>query len=51
MIRTIMSRRMGWAGHVALMLEKRDAYRIPAGKPEGMRPLRKQRCRLVDNGS
>jgi hypothetical protein len=30
----ITSRRMRWAGHVALMGEKRNAYRIYVGKPE-----------------
>jgi hypothetical protein len=32
-IRTIRSRRMGWAGQVAQMREKRNAYRILVGKP------------------
>jgi hypothetical protein len=30
---------MRWEGHVALMGEKRNAYRILLGKPEGKRPL------------
>jgi hypothetical protein len=34
-IRIIKSRRMRWAGHVARMGEKRNAYRILVGKPEG----------------
>jgi hypothetical protein len=34
-IRIIESRRMRWAGHVARMGEKRNAYRLLAGKPEG----------------
>jgi hypothetical protein len=34
-----ISRRMRWAGHVASMEEKRNAYRILVGKPEGRRPL------------
>jgi hypothetical protein len=29
--------------------EKRNAYRILVGKPEGKRPLGKQRRRWVDN--
>jgi hypothetical protein len=37
----IKSRRMRWAGHVARMEEKRTAYRILVGKPEGKRPLGK----------
>jgi hypothetical protein len=35
----IRSRRMRWAGHVARMREKRNAYRLLVGKPEGKRPL------------
>jgi hypothetical protein len=38
-IRMIKSRRIRWARHVARMGEKRNAYRILAGKPEGKRPL------------
>jgi hypothetical protein len=38
-IRIIKSRRMRWPGHVARMEEKRNAYRILVGKPEGERPL------------
>jgi hypothetical protein len=34
-IRIIKSRRMRWAGHVAKMKEKRNAYRSLVGKPEG----------------
>jgi hypothetical protein len=33
------SRRMGWAWHVARMGEKRIAYRLFLGRPEGERPL------------
>jgi hypothetical protein len=29
--------------------EKRNAYRILVGKPEGKRPLGRTRCRSVDN--
>jgi hypothetical protein len=35
----IKSRKMRWAGHVARMEAKRNAYRILVGKPEGKRPL------------
>ena len=38
-IRVIKARRMRWAGHVAWMGERRGAYRILVGKPEGKRPL------------
>jgi hypothetical protein len=31
------------------MGEKRNVYRILVGKPEGKRPLRRRRCRWVDN--
>jgi hypothetical protein len=33
------SRRMRWVGHVAYMGERRDAYRVLVGKPEGKRFL------------
>jgi hypothetical protein len=45
----IKSRRMGWAGHVARMGEKRNACRILVRKPEGKRPLGRPRRRWVDN--
>jgi hypothetical protein len=48
-IRIIKSRRMKWAGNVARMGERRNAYRLLEGKPEGKRPLGKPRCRWVDN--
>jgi hypothetical protein len=48
-IRIIKSRRMRWAGHVARMEEKRNVYRLLAGKPEGKRPLGRPRRRLRDN--
>jgi hypothetical protein len=31
--------RRRWAGHVARLGEKRNAYRLLMGKPEGKRPL------------
>jgi hypothetical protein len=37
-----------WAGHVARMAEKRNAYRILVGNPEGKRPLGRPRRRWVD---
>jgi hypothetical protein len=48
-IRMIKSRRMRWVGHVARMRERRNAYRILVGKPEGRRPLGRPRRRWVDN--
>jgi hypothetical protein len=48
-IRIIEARRMRWAGHVARMGEKRNAYRLLVGKPVGRRPLRRPRCRWLDN--
>ena len=38
-VRTITSRRMRWAGHVALMGERRGVYRVLVGKPEGKSQL------------
>jgi hypothetical protein len=48
-IRMIKSRKMRWEPHVARMGEKRNAYRILVGKPEGKRPLGRPRRRWVDN--
>jgi hypothetical protein len=48
-IRIIKSRRMRWAGHVAQMGEKRNAYRLLVGKPEGRRPLGRPTRRWVDD--
>jgi hypothetical protein len=47
--RIIKSRRMRWAGHVAQMGAKRNAYRILVGKPEGKIPLGRLRHRWVNN--
>jgi hypothetical protein len=38
-IRMIKSKRIGWAGYVARMGEKRNVYRLLAGRSEGERPL------------
>jgi hypothetical protein len=48
-IRMIRSRRMRWAGHVARMWVKRNAYRLLVGKPDGKRPLGRPKHRWVDN--
>jgi hypothetical protein len=44
-IRVIKSRRIRWAGHVARIEQKRGAYRVSLGKPEGKRPLVRPRSR------
>jgi hypothetical protein len=48
-IRVIKSRRMRRVGHLARTEEKRKAYRLLVGKPEGKRPLERPRRRWVDN--
>ncbi|KAJ4451496.1 hypothetical protein ANN_02959 [Periplaneta americana] len=48
-IRNIKSRRLRWAGHVALMGGSRNAYRVLVGRPEGKRPLGRPRRRWEDN--
>jgi hypothetical protein len=48
-IRIINSRRMRWAGHVAGMGEKRNAYRLLVGKLEGKKPLGRPRRRWIAN--
>jgi len=40
---------MRWAGHVACMGEKRGAYRVLVGKPEGNRSLGRPRHKWEDN--
>jgi transposase len=40
---------MRWAGHVARLGEKWNAYRVLVGKLEEKRPLGKPRRRRVDN--
>jgi hypothetical protein len=45
-IRMIKWRR---GGHVARMVETRNAYRFLVGKPEGKRPLWRPRCVWVNN--
>jgi hypothetical protein len=48
-IRIVKARRMRWAGHVTRMGEKRNAYRLLVGKPEGRKPLGRPRRRWLDN--
>jgi hypothetical protein len=40
---------MRWAGHVALMCERRGVYRVLVGKPEGKGPLGRARRRWENN--
>ena len=48
-IRSLKSRRLRWAGHVARMKLSRNAFRVLVGKPEGKRPLGRPRRRWEDN--
>jgi hypothetical protein len=48
-IRMITSKRMRWEGHVARKGEKRNAYRILVGKPEGKRLVGRPRLRWGNN--
>jgi hypothetical protein len=46
-IRIMKARRMRWAGHVARIRDKRNAYRLLVGKPEGRRRLERSRHRWL----
>ena len=48
-VRVIKWRRMRWAGHVALMGERRGVCSVLVVNPEGKRPLGRPRCRWEDN--
>jgi hypothetical protein len=48
-IKKIKQTRMRWAGHVALIGDKSNAYRLFVAKPAGKRPLGRTRRRWVDN--
>jgi hypothetical protein len=48
-IRMMKSRRMRWTMYAAHMGEKRNAYEILLGKPEGKRPLGRPRRRWMGN--
>ena len=48
-IRSLKSRRLRWAGHVARMEQSRNAYRVLVGKSEGKRSLEWPRRRWEDN--
>ena len=41
--RSLKSRRLRWAGHVARMEQSRNEYIVLVGKPEGKRPLGRPR--------
>jgi hypothetical protein len=51
-IRMIKSRRMRWAGHVARMRAKNNAYSVLVEKPKRRRPLGRPRHRreIILNG-
>ena len=40
---------MRWAGHVTCMGERKGAYKVPMGKPEGKRPAGRPRHRCEYN--
>jgi hypothetical protein len=46
-IRIFKSRKMRLVGHVAQIGEKRNAYRLLVGKPEGTRSLGRPSCRWI----
>jgi len=48
-VRVVKSRRMRWAGHVALVGQWRGVYRVLVGKSERKRPLGRPRRRWKDN--
>jgi hypothetical protein len=45
----IKSRRVRWVGHVKYLGEKRNAYRVSVGKPEGKILLGRPRHTWEDN--
>jgi hypothetical protein len=48
-IRIMKARRMRWEGRVARIGDKRNAYRLLVGKPEGRRSLGRPRRRWMGN--
>jgi hypothetical protein len=48
-IRNVKSRRMRWAGHVALMGRKGNMYKLLVGKLEGKETTRKTKMWWLDN--
>jgi hypothetical protein len=49
-IRMIKSRSRQWAGHVTRIEEKRNAYRLMVGKPEGKESLERPVDNKIDPG-
>jgi hypothetical protein len=45
----IKSIKMRWAGHIARIWEKGNAYRMFVRKPDCNRPLGRPKCRWVNN--
>ena len=48
-IRSLKSRRLRWAGHLARMDQSWNTYRVLVGKSQGKRPLGRPRRRWEDN--
>ena len=48
-MRVVKSRRMRWAGYMALMVEDTGVHRVLVRKPEGKRPLGRPRRECDDN--
>jgi hypothetical protein len=48
-IRVIKPRRMGWAGHVVRMGDRRGAYGVLVGRPDGKRAFGRRGRRWEDN--
>ena len=48
-ITNLKSRRLRWAGHVALMEQSRNSYWVLVAKPVGKRPIERPRRRFKDN--
>jgi hypothetical protein len=48
-MRVVRSRRMRWAVYMARTGNRRGAYRVSVGRPEGKRPLGRARIRWEDN--
>ena len=48
-VRVIRSRRMRWTGHLACMGKRRGIYRVLVRKPDGKRPLGRDKHRWKDN--